>query len=32
MAGGATGILKNCPTYCTDVCDILDDMLKDVVK
>ena len=32
MAGGATGILKNCPTYCTTVCDILDDMLKDVKK
>ena len=32
MGGGATGPLKNCPTYCTDVCDILDDMLKDVAK
>ena len=29
MAGGAEGVLKNCATYCTDVCDILDDMLKD---
>lgn len=28
MGGGLGGILKNCPTYCADACEILDDMLK----
>ena len=32
MGGGLTGILKNCPTYCADACEILDDILKEHMK
>lgn len=28
MAGGLQGIIKNCPAYCAEACEILDDMLK----
>ena len=29
MAGGLTGIIKNCPVFCADACDILDDMFAE---
>ena len=30
MENGLAGVIKNCPKYCADVCEILDDMIDEL--